>query len=750
MTHVLLIGNPNCGKTTLFNALTGDNQRVGNWPGVTVEKKTGELSFNGQVISITDLPGVYSLVANAKGLSQDEQIAAQSIVRMNSDCIINVIDACHLERHLYLTSQILELGKPVIVALNMMDIAQQRGISIDIKALEEQLGCPVIPIQAHKNIGISSLQQALIKFPTERSPLILSLAPPVQQALSNLEQQLINKGYSKALAYYYSRRLAEGDSLLADESITIDLAQFPESGLGIDVLLADARYQKIHEIVSIAQKKHSDASEHFTAKLDRIVLHRFWALPIFFAMMYLMFLFAINIGGAFQDFFDISTDTVFVQGSAWVLHQWHAPNWLIAIIANGLGKGINTTLTFIPVIAAMFFFLSLLETSGYMARAAFVVDKAMRAMGLPGKSFVPMIVGFGCNVPAIMAARTLDSERDRLLTVMMSPFMSCSARLAIYAVFVAAFFPTGGQNVVFSLYLVGILMAVLTGFILRKTILKGHASPLILELPAYHRPAIRRLFKETLLRLRFFVFRAGKLIIPICIILGGLNAITLGGGINSGEASTQSLLSLMGQWITPLFAPMGIHQDNWPATVGLLTGMLAKEVVVGTLNSLYAQVGHLGEAAAAHFDFWDGIQAALWSIPHNLSQLGSALWNPVVASAADSQLSQSVYGIMFQRFDGQIGAYAYLLFVLLYIPCVSTMAVIRQEANKQLMWISVIWSFIIAYTVAVVFYQAAKFLEHPQSSVFWIISMLLGLMFVMVLLFYSRQILRRQSVAANT
>lgn len=451
------------------------------------------------------------------------------------------------------------------------------------------------------------------------------------------------------------------------------------------------------------------------------MLHRFFALPIFFVMMYLMFLFAINVGGAFQDFFDISTDTLFVQGTAWLLQQIHAPNWLIALLANGVGKGINTTLTFIPVIAAMFFFLSLLETSGYMARAAFVVDKAMRAMGLPGKSFVPMIVGFGCNVPAIMAARTLDSERDRLLTVMMSPFMSCSARLAIYAVFVAAFFPSGGQNVVFSLYLIGILMAVLTGFILRKSMLKGNASPLILELPAYHKPALKRLFKETFMRLRFFIVRAGKLIVPICVILGGLNAITLNGGINSGEASTQSLLSLMGQWITPLFAPMGIHQDNWPATVGLLTGMLAKEVVVGTLNSLYAQIGHVGEIATAHFDFVAGMKAALWSIPQNLAQLGSALLNPVLASAADNPVSQSVYGIMAQRFDGKIGAYAYLLFVLLYIPCVSTMAVIRQEANRRYMWISVVWSFVVAYIAAVSFYQVAKWMQNSEQNVLGII-----------------------------
>lgn len=503
MTHVLLVGNPNCGKTTLFNALTGDNQRIGNWAGVTVEKKTGEFFVGQQRIEVTDLPGVYSLVANADGVSQDEHIAAHSVVTMETDCIINVIDACHLERHLYLTTQILELGKPVVLALNMMDIAQQRGISIDINALSQQLGCPVIPIQAHKKVGIPQLMQALTHVPKKQIPWILPIPQALQQTLTTLENTLVHEGYSQSLAYYYARRLAEGDELLFDKKLPKDLPLLNEAEPSLDILLADARYQKIHAMVSAVQKKRSDASEDFTAKLDKIMLHRFFALPIFFAMMYLMFLFAINVGGAFQDFFDISTDTIFVQGTAWLLHQVHAPNWLIALLANGVGKGINTTLTFIPVIAAMFFFLSLLETSGYMARAAFVVDKAMRMMGLPGKSFVPMIVGFGCNVPAIMAARTLDSERDRLLTVMMSPFMSCSARLAIYAVFVAAFFPSGGQNVVFSLYLVGILMAVLTGFILRKSTLKGHASPLILELPAYHKPALKRLFKETFMRLRF-------------------------------------------------------------------------------------------------------------------------------------------------------------------------------------------------------------------------------------------------------
>ena len=323
-----------------------------------------------------------------------------------------------------------------------------------------------------------------------------------------------------------------------------------------------------------------------------------------------------------------------------------------------------------------------------------------------------------------MAARTLDSERDRLLTVMMSPFMSCSARLAIYAVFVAAFFPTGGQNVVFSLYIIGILMAVFTGFLLRKTMLQGNASPLILELPVYHRPTLKRLLKETAMRLKFFVLRAGKLIIPVCVILGGLNAITLAGGLSAADANPQSLLSVFAQWLTPLFSPMGIDQDNWPATVGLLTGTLAKEVVVGTLNSLYAQADQISAIAGAHFDLWSGLSAALWSVPQNLAQLGSALWNPVLASAADNEVSQSVYGFMAQRFDGQVGAYAYLLFVLLYVPCVSTMAVIRQEASKRLMWLSVIWSFMVAYAAAVIFYQAATFMAHPEQSVMWILGII--------------------------
>lgn len=752
MTHVLLVGNPNCGKTTLFNALTGDNQRVGNWPGVTVAKKIGEFLVGQEVVTLTDLPGVYSLTCTAEGASQDERITTNALVSLQADLIINVVDACHLERHLYLTSQLLELGLPVIVVLNMMDIANQRGITIDSEALSAELNCVVLPIQAHKKIGITALHKAITTPSKVANPLALALSPNLSEAIKRLTKELLLiKSISPSLASYYAWRLAEGDSSLFDPMVTkqfFNIHPFPQE---VDILLADARYQRVHQLVAQVQKKRHDASEYFTARIDRLVLHPYLAIPIFLAMMYVMFFFAINVGGAFQDFFDISSDAIFVQGAGWLLQEIHTPHWLIALLANGVGKGINTTLTFIPVIAAMFFFLALLESSGYMARAAFVVDKAMRAIGLPGKSFVPMIVGFGCNVPAIMAARTLDSERDRLLTILMSPFMSCSARLAIYAVFVAAFFPHGGQNIVFALYLIGILMAVFTGFILRKMVLRGPASPLVLELPAYHKPTLYRLWGETSLRLRHFLWRAGRLIIPVCVILGGLNTLTIGGTLSHDPAHTHSLLSLLGHWLTPIFAPMGVQQDNWPATVGLITGMLAKEVVIGSLNSLYAQLGDLSQAHTTVFNCLALLKEAFWSIPVNLISLGNALINPFsTASIASEELSPSVYGMMVKCFDGQAGAFAYLLFILLYIPCVSTMAAIRQEANSQFMWFSISWSLLVAYVAAVIFYQVATITAHPQQSLAWIVGLMLIVVIFLAVLYYWRLGYGDNHVIANS
>lgn len=674
---IALVGNPNCGKTTIFNALTSSSQRVGNWPGVTVERKSGFFKHQDKAVEVIDLPGIYSLSHPA---SLDERIASDFLYQKQANVFINIIDANNLERNLYLTMQLIEMRVPMIIALNMMDTAAARQKNILISKLEQELGCNVIPLQAHKNKGIKELKQAILE-QAKISGLEIQYPEAIEQALSKM-----NKPRHEA-----THTLENGDLM-------------PELD-DADILIADTRYRLIHNIVERCIEKIAMKSSTWTTKIDQIVLNRYLGIPIFLTVMYCMFFFAINVGGAFQDFFDLSSSTIFIDGTAFLLAKVGSPDWLIALLANGLGKGINTVLTFIPVIGAMFFFLALLEDSGYMARAAFVIDRLMQMLGLPGKSFVPMIVGFGCNVPAVMAARTLENNRDRILTIMMSPFMSCSARLAIYAVFTAAFFPSGGQNVVFLLYLTGILMAVLTGFLLRQTVLQGKPAALIMELPPYHLPRFKTLAKHAWQRLKGFVFGAGKLILPICILLGFLNA----------GASTQSWLASFGKAITPIFAPLGIHHDNWPATVGLLSGVLAKEVVIGTLNTLYQS-----SLPVESLHFWHQLYLAVLSVPEHLSALVSSLTNPLLARAPLHTLNQQVYGTMAAQFDGKIGAVSYLLFVLLYFPCVSTLAAMWRELNKAWTLFSIAWMTAVAYGTSVLFYQSLTLSLHPLSSSLWI------------------------------
>lgn len=743
-----LVGNPNCGKTTVFNALTGGRQRVGNWPGVTVERKRGFFKWQGAAVEVIDLPGIYSLASVSAESSIDERIACDYIMRRQADVIVNILDASNLERSLYLTIQLLEMGVPVILALNMMDVARQRHIQILVDQFARALNCPVVTLEASKGKGIKELKQTIVNgqsfmrdasFAKAENPATLIAYPDfILKLMAEIayeipaQPQLENK--------WIALRLLEEDRFVHQFVPPTLLQKIPlyqqkiraalhEDG---DILLADARYRFIQNIISHCVMTSASQRQSLTAHIDRIVLHRVFGIPIFLGVMYLMFLFAINIGGAFQDFFDIGSNTLFVEGLAHGLANFHAPTWLIALLANGIGKGINTTVTFIPVIGALFLFLALLEDSGYMVRAAFVIDRLMRALGLPGKSFVPMIVGFGCNVPAVMAARTLENKRDRILTVMMTPFMSCGARLAIYAVFTAAFFPVGGQNVIFVLYLIGIMLAMLTGLLLRKTLLQGEPAPLMMELPVYHLPNLKTLSLHAWQRLEGFVLRAGKLIVPICVLLGVLGSLNVGGTLNTGDGDSNSLLSIVGRSVTPVFAPMGIQQDNWPATVGLLTGVLAKEVVIGTLNALYSQVGHLASLSGDTFSFWGGLHNAVLSIPTNLSQLGNALGNPVLAKAPVHTVSQGVYGVMARQFDGQVGAMAYLLFVLLYFPCVSTTAAMLREVNRGWALFSVLWTTSVAYGAAVAFYQLATAVRHPAMSFIWVAS-IAGLFVLIVL-----------------
>ena len=731
---IALLGNPNCGKSTLFNALTGGRAHVGNWPGVTVERKSGAFCENGTPVEVIDLPGIYSLTAVSAQQAIDEQIACKVIAQGRIDVVVNVVDVTNLQRHLYLTSQLLAMDVPVILAVNRVDVLKKQEGQCDYAKLAELTGCPVLPISASKKQGITELKQAVIQSLAQKkkSSFQLTFTEVLEQNIATLQslpgiahrwQALqVLSGDHQAL-----ERVAEHRDTLRAINAKIET----DCGEEADILIAATRYQWAAEVET--QTLHAKDAKKINpqSRIDRWVLHRFLGIPCFLVAMYLMFLFAINLGGAFQDFFDKSSEAIFVTGTAQLLHAMNSPEWLVAILANGAGRGINTTLTFIPVIGAMFFFLALLEGSGYMTRSAFVVDRLMRVMGLPGKSFVPMIVGFGCNVPAIMAARTIENQRDRVLTIMMSPFMSCGARLAIFALFTAAFFPVGGHNIVFALYLIGILMAVLTGLALRKTLLRGKPEPLVMEMPPYHLPTLNALLRPTAYHLKNFLIRAGKVIVPVCMILGTLNAIHIGSKTTS--APQQTVLASVGQTMTPLFRPMGISDENWPATVGLLTGVISKEVVVGTLNTLYSQdISVIAEKQSVGA----GLKAAVFSVPENLLALTDSLRNPILASAPIEETKTSVFGVMYARFGGQIAAFSYLLFVLLYVPCISATAAMVRELNRRWALFSAFWTTGVAYGVAVIFYQSATITQHLVSSLAWISG--ITVLFVIILIVMRR------------
>ena len=744
-----VVGNPNCGKTTLFNALTGARQHVGNWPGVTVEKKTGEYQFDHKLIELVDLPGTYSLEAADDQVSLDEKVARDYVASKQADLIINIVDASNLERNLYLTSQLIEMRVPMILALNMMDAVKQRGIKIDVEFLERHLGCPLIPITASVKGGIGSLKSAINSAAAAKPiPSVkISYAPALEQAIADISPLLVETAQQhRCDLRWLAVRLLEDDTLAKQivESASVGhtlqtAAQLQrrvetETDDEIDILAADARYGFVNELAGGAVCKLNEVSRHTTDKIDSIVLNRFLGIPVFLLVMYAMFMFTINIGSAFVDFFELSVGALLVDGLSLVLADLNWPQWLVVLITHGIGSGIQVVATFIPIVGFLFMFLSALEDSGYMARAAFVMDRFMRMIGLPGKSFVPMIVGFGCNVPAIMATRTLESQRDRILTNLMNPFMSCGARLPVYALFAAAFFPVGGQNLVFGLYLLGIAIAVLTGLIMRHTLFKGESAPFIMELPAYHMPTLRGVFIRTWDRLKSFLFNAGKVIVPMVLVLNFLNALGTDGTFGR-ENSNKSVLSEIGRSLTPAFKPMGIEKDNWPATVGIFTGVLAKEAVVGTLDALYSQMAATDASTEkAPFNLQQALIDACLTVPKNLQDVAGNLLDPlglnigtvddVAAAASEQEVNAGTFAAMQQSFDGKAGAFAYLLFILLYAPCVAATAAIYRETNLNWTLFVLFWTTGIAYLTATVFYQAMTYSRHPDYSLVWIAGLI--------------------------
>ncbi|MEE4245789.1 MAG: ferrous iron transport protein B [Kangiellaceae bacterium] len=682
--NIALVGNPNCGKTTIFNRLTGSKQKVGNWPGVTVERKQGKINLpHHDDVEIIDIPGIYNLDQIEPG--KDEQIAAEYILSSEPDLIINIVDASNLNRNLLLTSQLLELNTPIFVVVNMIDVAKQGGLEIDVDTLAQKLKVPVMAVVGSTGEGI---EQVVLEI--ER--LVVAID----------EQQEVKSGAEQSCSFG-----GEEEHIIGRNA---------------------ERYMRVKEMTNGVVRVVSERSA-ISETIDSVVLNKWLGVPIFLFMMYLMFTVAINFGAVFIDFFDILFGALLVDGFGLLLESIGAPQWVQVLLASGLGAGIQLVATFIPVIGILYLCLSMLEDSGYLSRAAFVVDRLMASVGLPGNAFVPLIVGFGCNVPAVMAARTMNRESDRLLTIVMAPFMSCGARLTVYALFAAAFFPSNGQNIVFFLYLLGIVVAVFSGWLFRQQIFAAKAAPSFIEMPAYHLPVWRNIFTTTWHRLKNFIVRAGKTIVIVVTFLSVLNSVGVDGTIGN-ENSEKSMLSVIGKQITPAFKPLGISDDNWPATVGIFTGMFAKEAIVGTLDALYVN----DALNQTEFNLVDSVTEAFQSIPNNLVGLADALTDPLgISSVAGADevteeqgVQQETLTTMASLFDGQVGAFSYLVLILLYTPCVAVLGAIKREAGAKWMWLVIGWTSYLAYALSTVIYQAANWSANPTFATIWIGAMLSG------------------------
>ena len=673
-----LVGNPNCGKTTLFNALTGSNQYVGNWPGVTVEKKEGTAHLGDRAITVVDLPGIYSL----SPYSMEEIVARDFIVGEHPDAIIDIMDATNIERNLYLTAQLLELERPMVIALNFMDEARRHGDKIDCQRLSELLGVPVIPITARTGENIQELlrvahQQMHVGVTLEPDDLYDDYTHLIHHEVGEL---IHDRAYEIGLpAHWASIKLIEGDALVEKAlGLTEEEKQKVESicqsyeGAYVlgdrETLIADSRYRYIQSVVSCSVKKgQAHGGLTLSDRIDSIVTNRFLAVPVFLLMMLAMFAITFGPGQILADGVDTLISDVFAGWVRSVLQATHVAPWMESLLVDGIIAGVGGVLTFLPQIAILFFFLSFLEDSGYMARAAFIMDRLLRRFGLSGKAFIPMLMGFGCTVPAVMGARTMENEKDRRMTIMLVPFMSCSARLPVYGLMTAAFFPHSGGLVVFSLYLLGLIFAILSGIILKKLVFRGEPAAFVLELPPYRLPTLKNMALHVWEKVRGFLVKAGTLILAMSVLLWFLKSFGWNGGLAMVEDASHSFLGAVGSAIAPVFTPMGF--GTWQAAVALLTGLVAKEMVVSSISLFYG----------------------------------------ISVTASGATIAAALSG----TFASPAAAYAFLVFVLLYVPCVAAVSTIYREMNS-LKWTlaSIAWQLCAAYLGSFLAYQVVSLLFH--------------------------------------
>ena len=651
-----LAGNPNAGKTSLFNNLTGARQHVGNWPGVTVEKKEGSLSFKNHNIKVVDLPGVYSLTA----YSLDEIIARDYIVGNKPDVVVNIVDASNLERNLYLTLQLLEMKVKVVVALNMMDIARSMDYRIDIDELSRLLGVPVVPLVATRNQGTEDILDkaiAVVGSNIRVEGIQLNYGREVEEEISKLEKAIVSTSIPhKSVLRWLALKLLEDDEQvikqftgigaageevlkIKDESLA-HLARIHGKEAGI--FIADARYGFIGGLIKDILAKPVIEKTTLSDRIDAIVLNKWLGIPIFAAILIGLFQFTFSLSLPVIDWINSGFSRLSESAAA------ISPDWLGSLLADGIIGGLGAVVAFVPVIFLLYLCLSILEYSGYFSRAAFVMDRLMHRIGLHGRSFVPLVLGFGCSVPAIMAARTIENQRDRLVTIMVTPLMSCGARMPVYILLTGAFFSAYQGLVIFSMYALGIILAILLAWFFRKNIVKGESTHFVMELPPYRLPPIAGVFTYTWQQLRAFLTRAGSIIFLAVVVFWLLNYM--------------GIIEPIGRFISPIFAPAGF--DQWQASSALVFGILGKEIVIGAFGTMFAVgEGALGDTIA--------------------SQLG---WTPLIALA-------------------------FMAMTLIYIPCVATIATIKRETGSW-KWMGFVigYTFLLAWIIAVVIYQFGSLL----------------------------------------
>lgn len=667
MAHKMaLAGNPNCGKTTLFNVLTGSNQYVGNWPGVTVQKKIGKTKVGHS--EIVDLPGIYSL----SPYSMEEIVTRDYIIDENPEVIINIVDGTNLERNLYLTLQLLELNRPMVIAVNMMDDIESKGWKLDCQRLEAELKVPVLPITARRGENVDNVLKRAEKLAHGKEYFgpTITYDTNTQNALNDILLIISENEYDvKFPLMFFAGKLLEGDTE-AYKKLKLNDSQKERIEQVIKVyektseygdretMLADARYKYIESITKKCLKKGENANKlTLSDKIDKFVTGRFLAIPIFLLTMLLMFSLTFGpVGIWLSDGIAYFFESIFVPLVESGLDALSAPEWCYSLLIDAAIGGVSGILKFLPQITILFLCLSLLEDSGYMARAAFIMDRLLRKLGLSGKSFIPMLMGFGCTTPAVMAARSLENEKDRRMTIILTPFMSCGARLSIYALFAGVFFEKHQGLVVFFMYVLGIVVAILTGIVLKKTLFKGNIAPFVMELPPYRLPTLKSITLHVWEKCRGFLVKAGTLIFAMSIVVWLLQNFGL--SFNIVTDSKESLLGHFGTFIAPVFVPLGF--GVWQAAVALLTGLIAKESVVSTLTVLFASTG--------------------------------------------TTLAASLSGVFTPA-----SALSFMTFTLLYIPCISAFVTVCKEMN------SAKWSLIsatiqlgVAYTVSLIVYNVAR------------------------------------------